>query len=292
MSYIISTDSSCDVYKSKLLFRSVPFIPLKYTIDGQTYEDRLTNDEDAVEFYNHIDRGAMPTTDYITIAEHKEFFENLINMGYTDILHLSISSGLSPTYEHAVEASLKIMEANPNVQIIVIDTLSTTYGHCIILEEALRLRDKNTSLKECAVDLNIFKDYVNHWIYVDDLNHLKRGGKVNGISAFVGSLLNLKPILYINRNGKLVPNTKQKGTEKSISYIIDRLVDEIDTKTSNVVYISHSNDEEKAKKTEALIKKEFPKIETRLRWIGPVIGSHTGKGVICVTFVGKHIRKK
>lgn len=285
--FIISTDTSCDKPRGYLDEMQVPWLPLTFTIDGRTHDDDFTSDGQYRDFYERIREGVLPSTSQISAFLHEEFFDHILESQSGDIVHLPLSDGLSATHKSACAAAEESMRKHPGRKIYVVNTLSATQGHARILDEALMLRGNGETAEKAAAALNDLAARIHHWIIVDDLMHLKRGGRVSGAAAAIGTLLNLKPVLIINDAGKLAVVHKAKGTVKAMKYVIDRMREYGDGIDSQTVYLASADAQDKADAMTALIKENFAaKVQTG--WIGPVIGSHTGCGTLGIVFVAKH----
>lgn len=284
--FTISTDTSCDVFRPDLDGLNVKWIPLTFIIGEQSFFDDFDKDSRYKAFYEKIRGGAVPSTSQINVFLHEEFFDSILEGGATEIVHLSLSGGLSNTYINAQQAAIACMERHPGKKIFVVDTLGATQGHRALLDLAISLRDCDTSAKSAAAQLEERRDNLQHWIIVDDLMHLKRGGRVSGAAAYIGSLLNLKPILIINDEGKLCVVHKSKGTAKAMNYLIDMMKQHGDDIDNSTVYIATADATDKVEQMKKLIEENF-KCKVVVGWIGPVIGAHTGAGTLGIVFKSK-----
>ncbi len=284
--FILTTDTSCDVFRKELDSALIPWLPLSFTINGVSNEDTFTTNEEYVDFYKKIKDGAMPTTSQINVYNHEEFFKAQVEKGAKEIVHLTLSGGLSSTNGSAKIAAENVMNSFGDVNIFIVDTLSATLGHRYILDAAKALRDSKVSGKDAAKELESLASRLHHWVIVDDLMHLKRGGRVSGASAYIGSLLKVKPILVINNEGKLAVVKKAMGTSKAFSAIMDEAKARIINPQKPKFYIAQADAAEKADALEKLILEQYPLAEITKGWIGPVIGSHTGCGTIGLVYEG------
>lgn len=221
--FVLSTDTSCDVFKDELAKNAIQYIPLTYTIGGETFEDHLTADAEYKAFYDKIRAGAMPVTSQINSFLHEEFFEKILNEGASEIVHLSLSGGLSATAESAQQAAEAVMEKHTGCKIFIVDTLAATMGHRLLLDDAMKMRNEGKTAKEVFDVLKDEVSHLQHWVVVNDLKHLKRGGRVSGASAFIGSLLQIKPILILNNVGKLIVTSKVMGFTKGLKHIVEKM---------------------------------------------------------------------
>lgn len=283
---ILSTDSSSDVFRSKLADLNVRQIPLTFTIDGVTYEDDFDSDDRYKHFYKQLREGKMPTTSQINAYLHEEYFSKLVEEGYNAIVHLTLSSGLSSTYQSACQAAQTVMENNAGVKIYIVDSLGATQAQRIMLDEGIMLRDAGKSAKEVAAGMEKCASETQVFIIVDDLYHLKRGGRVSGAAAFVGSALKLKPIVILNAEGKLQVIAKIQGARKALKYCFDRMKEQAVDLDNQTIYLASADAGDLAQELREMIEAEC-KCKVVTGWIGPVIGSHTGAGTLGLVYRGK-----
>lgn len=284
--FTLTTDTSCDIFRDELKKLDIPYIPLSFNIDGITTFDEFTQDSQYTDFYDKIRNGAMPTTSQINTFLHEEFFEKVIAVSSPDsIIHMTLSSGMSGTYESAVKAAENVMTRH-KTQINILDTLSATQGHRLILEKGIEMRDSGMAASLAFDALVKLSKRIHHWIIVDDLMHLKRGGRVSGASAAIGTLLKIKPILILNNLGKLAVVKKAMGTIKALTLALEVMEKYGDNINGQTVYIAHADCIDLATQLKEMILKKY-KCEIKIGWIGPVIGSHTGSGTLGVVFETK-----
>ena len=285
MSFILSTDSCCDAYKSDLAKKNIYYIPMAYIMDNVEYQDTFDSDQEYKTFYDHIREGKMSKTTQLNVVETAEFFEDLLNKNQGDLIHFSLSSGLSTTAENAKSAAKEVMEKFKNRNIYVIDSKGATMGQMLLVDTACELRESGKSAKETADYMNGLVERLQHFVMVKNLFHLKRGGRVSSASAIVGSLLGIRPIITVNHKGELVVIGKERGKAKAI----DRLVNsfrEFKADNATRVYIAHADDLEVAEELKEKLK-DAGATDIRISFIGPVIGSHTGTGTVSIMFEGK-----
>ncbi len=280
--FTLATDTSCDVMRDELDAAGIAWVPLTYTIDGETRPDDFTRDEQYKEFYAKVRGGAMPSTSQINTFVQEEFLEKLAANGATDIVYLTLSSGLSATYSSACQAADAVRERHPECKINVVDTLGATQVHRMVLDDATALRDKGLSGDEAAKILREETNKIHVWIIVDNLNHLKRGGRVSGAAAAIGTLLKIKPMIVFDKEGKLKVMHKAKGFRKAMEYVLDYMKEW----SPNVkeVYLAQADAQESAREMSELICGEFKDCVVKTGWVGPVIGAHTGAGMLGIVF--------
>lgn len=288
MSFVLSSDTSCDIYRDDLKKRGIEYRPLVYTIDGVEHFDEFTRDEEYKDFYDRIREGKMPTTSQINIMEHEEFFESLLGKYEGDLVHVTLSSGLSSTYASACSAAKSVSERTGR-NVYVVDSLGATVGTRQIVDKAQALRDAGVGAKEAVEALADFAMHIHTWFMPVDLMHLKRGGRVSGPAAYIGTALNIKPILCINKVGGLSVVQKKIGVAKGIATMMD-LFKRDATDKPHKVYIPNADSEyaeDVRKKAQAI----RPDCDVEIGWIGPVIGAHTGCGAVGVSFYSEKLRE-
>lgn len=288
MSFMLAADTSGDIKKNEMTARGIEYKPLVYTIDGVEYPDNFTDDKEYKAFYDEIRAGKLPTTSQINTHEHEEFFESLLEKTQDDIVYITLSSGLSSSCESAKHAAQTVMQKTGR-KIYVVDSLGATISQRIVVDEAEKLRDAGLSAEEAAKTLAEFVKHVHTWFMPTDLMHLKRGGRVSGPAAYIATALKIKPIILIDKFGKLPVMKKVHGVPKGISYMID-LFKATSAKEPHKFYIA-SADSDYAEDMLEKAKAARPDCEGEIGWIGPVIGAHTGCGAVGISFVSDIIRE-
>ena len=238
------------------------------------------------EFYKRLREGAMPTTSAVNLGEAREAFEPALKDG-KDILCLAFSSGLSLSYGAMEMAAVELREEYPDRKIVVIDTLNASAGERIMIYEAIKMRDEGKSLEETEAWVEANKMKVTYWFSVDDLNHLKRGGRISATKAALGGMLNVKPILSVDKDGKLFNSGKVRGRAKSIEHLVEKLQETVVNPEEIVVYIPQVDCVEEADLLKDMILKAV-KVKDVVHYpLGPVVAAHTGFGLLAVIFLGK-----
>lgn len=281
--FVITSDSTVDLPKELLEEKKVPILSLTYILDGETYAD--TDGLSCKEFMDKIREGAMPTTSQVNPDQAKEFFEKILKDG-NDILHLAFTSGLSGTYNSERIAAEELAEEYPDARIVVIDTLCASMGQGLLLYKTLELYEQGLSMDEIAGWIEANKGHICHDVTIDDLYHLYRGGRVSKTSAVVGSLINIKPIIRINEEGKLVVIGKVRGRKKSMLHLLERMENQMAGFENNVAMIVHGDVPEDAEYMKTQMMERFGINHVIINGIGSVIGSHTGPGVIAIFYMG------
>ena len=276
------TDMCCDLTKEMCQDYGILAVPMRYTMDGRDFLHTL-EDGNPHEFYQALRNGSVSSTSQINSEDFIEFFTPYLERG-EDILYLAFSSGLSGTYQSGCIAAEELRKKFPEREIEVVDSLAASMGLGLMAYYAsCRLRE-GMSLKETVQWLESNKLKINHWFTVDDLHFLRRGGRVTGAAAFVGSLLSIKPVLHTDDNGKLIPMEKTRGRAKALRGLVEKLEEYRSQEQS--IFISHGDCLEDAEHVRSLIAEKYPDCKFRMNYIGPVIGSHSGPGTVALFFVG------
>lgn len=282
----IITDSTADLPKSYLEEHGVGCINLSYIVDGVVYGQG--QELECKKFYDMMREGKMPTTSQVNPEEAKHFLEEVIKTD-KEVIYLAFSSGLSGTYNSARIAAEEIMEEHPDCKIEVIDTLAASMGEGLMVHMAVKLRDEGKSLDEVVQWLrNHIKNFV-HIVTVDDLFHLHRGGRVSKASAVLGTLAGIKPIIHVDDEGHLIVINKIRGRKKSLSYLVDYMEEKLGSfkDKNDAIFIGHGDCLEDAEMVRDMVKERFGYEKFLINNIGPVIGSHTGPGVMTIFFMGE-----
>ena len=285
MSFLIGTDSTADLPESFIKENNLKILSLSYTIKGITY-GKDTNLDDKT-FYNMMRDGNIPTTSQVNYQEAKEGLEQMVKES-KDILYLAFSSGLSGTYNSVSVAAREMMDDDPSLNIIVIDTLAASLGEGLLVYLACQKRKAGASLKETADYITSHKLNLVHMFTVDDLNHLYRGGRVSKGTAVVGTVLNIKPILHVDDEGHLINIDKVRGRKKSLLTLVDYMENKIGSfkDKNDVFFISHGDCIEDALFLKDEVSKRFGIEDCTINIIGPTIGAHAGPGTVALFFLG------
>ena len=278
--YAIIANNTCDLPKEILDGLNVSFLPLGFNIGDESYKEMPSK-----EFYQKIRDGAMPTTNAANVGEYTDLFEATLSAG-KDILCITFSSGLSATYSSAIMAAQEMAEKYPDRKLYVVDTLSASLGEGILVLGACQQQADGKTIDEVKDWLDATKGNVLHCFTVNDLGHLKRGGRLSAAQAMLGGMLGIKPILRVDETGHLVPMDKVRGRSASLQKLVSLLGERGVDIQNQTVYISHSDCLDEAQGLAQQIKDKLGVKEVVIGDIGPVIGSHTGIGVLatfCIT---------
>lgn len=281
--YVITVNSTVDVPKEWLEERKVPVVPLRYTIDGETYKDM--EGLSSKEFFRKIREGKMAVTSQVNPEEAREVFEPLVKEG-KDVLHLAFSSALSGTCNSMKIAAEELMEEYPEAKVIVIDTLCACLGEALLLHKALQQKASGKTLEETAKWVEENKLHICHNVAVDDLNHLHRGGRISKATAVIGTMVQIKPIIHMDNNGALQVIGKERGRKKALSRIVDMAVERAKGWDNDIIMITHGDCIEDAEYVASLVRQKMGIDNILINNIGTVIGSHTGPGVVAVFCMG------
>ena len=286
--YIIMTDSCCDLSQQEVEELDLTVLPLSFTIEGKTLLNTPDHaDLSPEEFFKKIAEGADCTTAAVNVGQFTDAMDNVLDEG-KDILCICFSSALSTTYQSACIAASDLREKHPGAKIIVIDSLSASRGQGMLLYRTVRER------REKGLDIDALASYVDsiiqsqdHWFFVDDLNHLKRGGRVSATAALVGTMLGIKPVMHTDSEGRLTPVSKARGSKAALRTLVDKMEElGIEPEKNQPVFICHANCPDYVEYVKVLLKERFNVTDVRADFIGPVIGAHTGCGTLGLFFVG------
>ncbi len=283
-SYVILTDSACDLKPDYLEGLGVKFLSLSFVF---TDEDKSYGNFDLspTDFYAQMKNGRSAKTSAVNVSAFKDFFECELKEG-KDILYLGFSSGLSTTYNSACIAASELSEDYPERKIICVDSLAASAGFGMQVYLTVKEKEKGASLEETADFAKRVVPSLAHWFTVDDLEYLKRGGRVSPTVAFVGGLLGIKPILHVDDEGHLTKVTTARGRRASINALADKYSENA-LDRDGPVWISHADCEEDAKALAAVIKEKYGAEVSLITDVGPVIGAHAGPGTVALFFLGK-----
>jgi DegV family protein with EDD domain len=288
--YVIITDSTTDLPQHKAEEWKLEIIPYIFTLDGKEYLNYLDWREISVKgFYDALRAGKVGSTTQVNQFRYMDIWEPFLEKG-KDILYMCLSSQLSKSFEQSELAVREMQEKYPNRKVITIDTKSASMGMGLLAYYAAKGRDEGKSLDELAEYVNGIIPVMHHWVMADDLHHLRRGGRVSGAAAFVGSMLNVKPMIHMTKNGKLTPLTKARGRNKALEFMLEQLTFHEMSPADQPVFISHSDAPDMAEQLKQMILNKHGDREFIVNEIGPVIGAHTGPGTIALFFIGNERR--
>ncbi len=281
--YIIFSDSACDISPDTLNEWQVAFCSLSLTFTGSN-EEYSDHEIEPKRFYDRMRGGELPKTSAANMGKFMTYFEELAKQG-KDILYLAFSSGLSATCNFAREAANEVMAEYPNVKITVVDSLCASAGYGLLLYLVVQNKANGMSLDENAAFAENTKLKVNHWFTVDDLKYLKAGGRISATTALVGSMLNIKPVMKMNNEGKLISVYKTRGRKASIKALADEFGKSAIDKENGIIFISHGDCIQDANTLAQYLKNDYNANVDIITNVGPVIGSHSGPGTLALFFI-------
>lgn len=280
--FVIFTDSSSDLPKAVADQLGVTVIPLEVNMEG----DLKLNDEiDIKEFYEYLRAKHGAKTSAINMDRFMETFEPVAASG-KDILYIAFSSGLSATYMAGKNAAEELMEKYPDRKIVVVDSLCASLGQGLMVKLAVDKKNAGADIDDVAAYVEENKLKLCHWFTVEDLFFLKRGGRVSAATAVVGTMLQIKPVLHVDNEGKLISMDKVRGRQGSIKALLDKMKATAIEPAKQTVYISHGDCYDDAKKLADMITEELGTTDILISEIGPVIGAHSGPGTVALFFLG------
>ena len=284
--YVIFTDSACDIKPETLREWGVCYRALTFYFNGE--EGEYTNDDMPVgEFYEKMRQGGVAKTSAVNVDAFEESFEALLKEG-KDILYIGFSSGLSTTCNSARIAAGELCEKYPDRKIVVVDSLCASAGQGLLVRLVADKKAAGATLEEAAQYAEDIKGSVAHWFTVDDLEYLKRGGRVSPTVAFVGNTLGIKPIMHVDDEGRLTKVDKARGRRKSLTTMVDMYTQTAKNAESGLVFISHADCEEDARFVADQIKERHGAEVQIITDVGPVIGAHSGPGTFALFFLANN----
>ena len=284
--YIVFTDSCCDIAPEILAQWGVPYANMTFSFDG---EDKayINTDITNQEFYDRMRQGAHPKTAAINAAAFTDAFAPVLESG-KDILYVAFSSGLSTTFQSAHMAAEELKEQYPDRKVMIVDTLAASAGGGLMVYMAVAKKKEGVSLGENAAYIESLTPQHCIWFTVDDLEYLKRGGRVSPLVAFAGSVLGIKPVLQMDDEGHLVKVTTARGRKKAVETLAAKYAELSYENKDTPIFISHAECEEDARQLADILMQQHGVEVTLITQIGPVIGSHAGPGTLALFFIGKH----
>ncbi len=285
--YLLFMDVSGDVDRSYVESGKIKLIPMEFVINGEVFV--YTDDSDGmdpVKFYDFVKQKAPMSTTQLSPSKWEEYFEPYLKEGYS-VLCLCLSSGLSNSYNSAVTAAKELNEKYPEARFVPVDSIRATGITGLIAERMIENKDKGLSLDENFADIEQFKHKTYACAYVDDLESLKRGGRISKTVAFFGGLLDIKPLIQFNPDGTLSVWGKQRGYKKSIANMIEYYLGKTDAENLHTVYITHANDINYANELAEKVRSVNPNVNIKIRLLSPIIGVHLGTSAMVLGFVGK-----
>ena len=284
MSFKIITDSCCDLTEQQFNELGVACAPLTVLYNGESHNN--FSDPTAVKaFYDELRGGVTASTAAVNPEGWSVLMEEALKNG-EDVLVIAFSSGLSTTYQSAVIAGKELQEIYPDRKIYVVDSLCAALGQGMLVYLAAQKQKEGMDIDALHTWVEETKLHVCHWVTVDDLSHLKRGGRISATTALVGTMLNIKPIIFVDNDGHLINTSKVRGRKAAMELLANKLGETATDKET--VFIGHGDCPEDAAALETILKEKHGVKNVITGYVGPVIGAHTGPGVLVVFFLGSH----
>ena len=284
--YTMVTDSSCDLPAPLLEKMGIRVVPLAVNLDGKTYfnypDGRAIGFE---EYYAQLRSGKQATTSAVNMSMFRTVMEAELIAGH-DVLYLGFSSGLSGTFNAGAMAARELQEEYPEFELIAVDTLCACMGQGLLVYLAALEKAGGKSMHEVRDFVEAQKLHICHWYTVDDLQHLKRGGRIGGTTARLGTMLNIKPVMNMDNEGKLAAVSKARGRAAALRALVDKMGEQAIEPEKQTVFIAHADCYDDAHKVAEMVHERFGS-KSLINYIGPVIGAHAGPGTVALFFVGK-----
>lgn len=285
--YVIVTDSAADLSKELVDRMGVPVVSLCFTMDDKLYHDYPDKSEmEPKVFYDRLRGGGSATTNAVNVNDYIEALEPIL-AGGKDVCLIVFSSGLSSTYNSAMIAAEQLRSVYPQQKLLVSDSLSASMGQGLLVWLAVQKKNEGSTLEEVFEWVENHKLNICHQFTVDDLDFLKRGGRISGFSAALGGALSIKPILHVDDAGYLINIRKVRGRRASLKALVDKMKETAFKDIRQTVFISHGDCQEDADVLAGMVKESFPDAEIYINTVGPVIGAHTGPNVVTLFYQGE-----
>lgn len=283
--YTIVTDSSCDLPAALAEKLGIRVVPLSVFVEGKQYYNYLDGRDISFEsFYEQMGQGKLVTTSAVNVEQFKMVMESELLTGH-DVLYIGFSSGLSGTYNAGRMAAEELQEEYPNSTILTVDSLCASMGQGMLVYQAALQKAGGKSIEEVRDFCEETKRKVCHWFTVDDLQQLKRGGRISGATALIGTMLNIKPVLHVDNEGKLINMSKARGRNAAIQALVSQMEKTVLQPERQTIFISHGNCYDDAQKLAELVHERFG-CKSVINFVGPTIAAHSGQGTLALFFIG------
>ena len=284
--FVIMTDSCCDMTAAMAKDLELEVLPLSLNMGQDVYRNWLDGREIGFEdFYARIRAGETATTSAVSVGEFEDAMRPILAQG-KDILCINFSSALSTTYQSAAIAAGDLRSEFPEAKIFVVDSLCASLGQGLLLYLCAQQKREGRSIGEVRAYAEATKGNICHWFTVDDLNHLKRGGRINAATALFGTMLAIKPVMHVDDEGRLIPVGKARGRKASLMALVDHMEETAIDPKNQTVFISHGDCVEDARFVADEVRRRFGTEDIRINYVGPVIGNHSGPGTLALFFLG------
>lgn len=287
--YVLTACSAADLDNEYFRRIQVPYVSFHYELGSETRADDLWQTMDPHIFYQRMLNGENSRTSQVNMSEYMEFWTPYLKEG-KDIIHLTLSSGISGTVNSARAAAEELRREFPSREIYVVDSLAASSGYGLLVVKLAELRDSGYSLKDLYRYAEDHKLYLHHWFFSTDLTFYIRGGRVSKTAGFFGRMLNICPLLNVDYQGRLIPRDKVRTKKKVIRETVARMEEHAQGGSSyaDKVFISYSDCLDDAKAVAALVEEKFPNTRGKVQLfpIGSTVGAHTGPGTVALFFWG------
>jgi len=284
--YVFMTDSDSDLPWQYAKEKNIPVVRMPYAVGDREYFDDNGESGDQADFFEKMRQGATPVTSLLPTAAYLEYFEPILQE--KDLLFLAFSSKMSATFNNVLEAQKELLEKYPQRKFIVVDTLSISFPMTVLIKQAHDLYEQGATMEEVETWVLQNRTRSQVWFTVVDLVYLNSGGRISSTSAIFGTMLNIKPLLTMTRQGKLEAYAKVQGSKKAMKALMDKTAENIENPGDQEVIIMHADDEQNANLLRDMLMQRVPEAKNVvLERIGPVIGAHAGPGTLAITFMGK-----
>ena len=285
--YVIMTDSCCDMTAKMAAELDLEVMPLSLQLEGQSFKNYLDGRDIAFrDFYSRIRVGSQSTTSAVSVGDFESRMREVLASG-RDVLCINFSSALSTTYQSASIAADDLRGEFPEAKLYVVDSLCASLGLGLLLFLCAQEKKLGRTIDEVHTFAQVTRGHICHWFTVDDLNHLKRGGRISGATALFGTMLAIKPVMHVDNGGHLTPVGKVRGRKSSLLALVDHMEETAIDPGSQTVFISHGDCEGDALFVAEEIRRRFGTETIFVNYVGPVIGSHSGPGTVALFFLGE-----
>lgn len=286
-SYVFMTDSDSDLPFEYVDKYDLKMVYMPYIVDGVEYFDDLGRAGKQAEYFDNMRNGTAPVTSLLPTQVYLDYFEPILSEG-KDILFIAFSSKMSSTINNIYTAQAELKEKYPERRILVVDTLSISAPMTLLLHRAYKMYEAGRSMEEIAAWVEQNRLRAHAWFTVDDLKYLKRGGRISAVAATVGTMLDLKPVIILTREGSMTAVDKIRGRKAALRYLAEKTAEFIEDPEGQELIILHADAKEDADRLEALIRERVPNLGgIAQHFVGPVIGAHCGPGTVAACFMGK-----
>lgn len=291
--FAVSVDSTCDLYADEIKALGIDVAPLEFTMsrgdDVSIEMDNFTKPEQYLDFYQKLRDGVVAKTAILSVQAHIDLFTAMAKRGIKTALHLSQGYGLSPTVDNANTAIAEVKKTFPDINYVAVECDTTTIGEGMLVKVAVQMRDAGKTLDEAVATINSIKHHIQHFVLVNDLKFLARGGRISGFAAGVGSMLQIKPIIEFGRDGKLKVCRKEIGLKKAMRSIVNDYAQFTPNKEFPLIVVVHTGNEALAKELQAMLHDKYG-VEPEIRLMGPIIAAHVGPDAVAYGFISNEDR--